>query len=706
MITFKSISMKNFMSYGNVPTVVFLDRPGTTLILGENLDNTTSGTGSNGVGKTTVINALAYALYDSPISKISKDNLINNVNGKNMEVIVNFEKDGTDYVVVRARKAGAEGNFTKLLINGVDKTNAGLSVNKEIEKILGIPFDLFVRIATFTADLVAFFDLPSRHATGTNQTDLIEELFNLKTLSEKAEVLKDRMGDTEQSMAANVAKIDALKTEHERHTARITNQQGRIDTWDVQRERDLKQFDTDLNKIKNIDIDDQRERNQKRTEVELQLREKRLKQQELKNEISKITLERDKSIHEVSVIRTNLKKIEGIDVEQQHALSIEANEFSGKLRDVQLKQQGIEKEIKTFAKDTKTVEQELSQLNDSKCPYCKQRYESESKIEELKAKQLTLEKSLEEKSASLATIDEEVDSLTKKVAEIRKQIVVTNFNELLAIKKEVSSYQSKLESLSTAIGDLDSRIQEKEADLSSVATAVTDLTKEFNSYVGLYTVAELLDIKSKIDMYTQKLLDLENATNPHVDALKELQAQELAPVDMSIVNELQNTIDHQKFLLKLLTKKDSFVRKALLNKSIPYLNQRLAYYLTELGLPHTVVFTEEMSAQISEFGKELDFGNLSKGQRARVNIALSFAFRDVYQSMSNQINICMLDEVLDHGLDGVGVQLAARMLKRKARDEKISMFIVSHREEIDSTFDRKMIVQMSNRFSYVKFEEG
>jgi DNA repair exonuclease SbcCD ATPase subunit len=156
-----------------------------------------------------------------------------------------------------------------------------------------------------------------------------------------------------------------------------------------------------------------------------------------------------------------------------------------------------------------------------------------------------------------------------------------------------------------------------------------------------------------------------------------------------------------KFLLKLLTRKDSFVRRVLLNKTLPFLNQRLQDYLTALGLPHQVQFTHEMTASITEFGRLMDFGNLSNGQRARVNLALSFAFRDVLQSMHQRINICLLDEVLDVGLDSVGVTAAARMIKHKARDEGLSLYIISHRDEIDSAFDRVLTVQKSDGFSRI-----
>ena len=190
--------------------------------------------------------------------------------------------------------------------------------------------------------------------------------------------------------------------------------------------------------------------------------------------------------------------------------------------------------------------------------------------------------------------------------------------------------------------------------------------------------------------------------NPHVDSLEELKAVKLEEIPYDELEKLNKHNIHEKFLLKLLTDKNSFVRKVLLNKNIPFLNTRVAHYLSQLGLPHTVEFSHAMTANISQFDRPMSFGQLSNGQRARINLALSFAFRDVLESMHEKINVCMLDEVLDVGLNSSGVAAAARMLKRKARDEGLSLFIITHRDEIDSAFDRVMTVQMSKGFSYIK----
>lgn len=537
---------------------------------------------------TVLLNALVYAVYDKPVSNISKDNLVNNINKKNMEVTVEFEKGENVYRVERARKmkAGASGNYVHLYENGKDITPDSVNnTNAKIERIIGIPYELFVRIVAFSATHVPFLDLPVRSHYAANQTDIIEELFDLKTLSEKANLLKDIIKDTEISLDTHLTRVDQLKKEHARHESQLESAQRRVENWKIQNGK------------------------------------------------------------EIADIQQKLKRQEEVDVEQQRLLHDELGDIDDQLREALEEQRSHERAIKEHAKTIAAKTKELEHLRDAKCPYCLQKYDNaEDKIRENEQEVTVAESEIAALEDKLGTVDQRVELLATKHKEVKSKIIV---------------------------GDLD----------------------------------DLLEIRSKFNHYQSRLQDLQNANNPFIEPLQELEAVELDPIDMSVINDLKDKVDHQKFLLKLLTKKDSFVRKALLNKNIPFLNQRLSHYLTELGLPHTVEFTHEMTASISQFGRPLDFGNLSNGQRARVNLALSFAFRDVLQSMHEHINVCMLDEVLDVGLDTVGVQNAARMLKRKARDEKISVYIISHRDEIDSAFDHKLTVQMSKGFSYIKYED-
>src|SRR5210317_1189398 len=119
MINIKNVTIKNFMSVGNVTQGVRFDEAGLTLVLGNNVD--LGGDGSrNGTGKTTIINALSYALYGNALTNIRKDNLINKTNNKGMLVTVDFEKDGVEYRIERGRKP----NIFKFYVDNID-TDSG-----------------------------------------------------------------------------------------------------------------------------------------------------------------------------------------------------------------------------------------------------------------------------------------------------------------------------------------------------------------------------------------------------------------------------------------------------------------------------------------------------------------------------------------------------------------------------------------------------
>src|SRR6056300_1374133 len=114
MFKIKTLTVKNFMSVGNQTQAVDFDKNLLTLVLGENLDLGGDDTGSrNGTGKTTIINALSYALYGNALTNIKRNNLINKTNSKGMLVTLNFEKDGNSYRIERGRSP----NVFKFYIN-------------------------------------------------------------------------------------------------------------------------------------------------------------------------------------------------------------------------------------------------------------------------------------------------------------------------------------------------------------------------------------------------------------------------------------------------------------------------------------------------------------------------------------------------------------------------------------------------------------
>jgi DNA repair exonuclease SbcCD ATPase subunit len=171
-------------------------------------------------------------------------------------------------------------------------------------------------------------------------------------------------------------------------------------------------------------------------------------------------------------------------------------------------------------------------------------------------------------------------------------------------------------------------------------------------------------------------------TDPYAEQITEMQQQALQEVTYDTLNDLTRLQEHQDFLLKLLTSKDSFIRKKIIEQNLSYLNARLTHYLDRVGLPHTVVFQNDLTVSIEELGRELDFDNLSRGERNRLILSMSWAFRDVFESLYQPINLLFIDEMIDNGLDTSGVENALALLKQMSRERHKSIWLVSHRDEL------------------------
>jgi DNA repair exonuclease SbcCD ATPase subunit len=171
-------------------------------------------------------------------------------------------------------------------------------------------------------------------------------------------------------------------------------------------------------------------------------------------------------------------------------------------------------------------------------------------------------------------------------------------------------------------------------------------------------------------------------TDPYAEQIEEMQQQALQEVTYDTLNELTRLQEHQDFLLKLLTSKDSFIRKKIIEQNLSYLNARLTHYLDRVGLPHTVIFQNDLTVSIEELGRELDFDNLSRGERNRLILSMSWAFRDVFESLYQPINLLFIDEMIDNGLDTQGVENALALLKHMSRERHKSIWLVSHRDEL------------------------
>lgn len=573
-IELQTISFRNFMSFGNDTTEISLATKGTTHIMGKNLDKG----GSSGSGKTSIINAICYALYDKTPSNIGKERLINTTNNsKNtlMEVVLEFTKDEVD--VYKIRRTRGETSSITIFKNDKDVTpDSVVNTNRFIEELVGISYELFNRVVLFSGNARPFLDLPVHE-----QRQLIEELLKITMLSTKALVLKDDIKVCEKDIEISAIQIKQQEAQNELHRKHVKESEVRLTKWEEQQSKSILALKNQLATIANIDWEDEEKNHGLATS--------------LRESIRQLVLEINPRVSEKSQ---------------------------------------LEKEISKLRK-------ELGHLEDDKCPYCLQKY---------------------------------ADAASKRTQ----------------IANNISTYTSTLGILAGEIVTFETEMKQLKNDLSLIE--------------GMLKHGDLsaaLKLRSNVESVKSNLERLENEVNPHIEAYESLLAEKEIKIDYDKLNELNKTLEHQKFLLKLLTDKNSFIRKRIISKTIPFLNKRISHYVGELGLPHSVSFLPDMSCEISEFGRGLDHGNLSAGEQKRLNLSLSLAFRDVLTHLHSPINTMFTDEIDGGSLGNEEMDLVIRLLKHKAWDEETCIFFISHRPEFEGRCDHAILVTKENGFSSV-----
>ena len=231
-------------------------------------------------------------------------------------------------------------------------------------------------------------------------------------------------------------------------------------------------------------------------------------------------------------------------------------------------------------------------------------------------------------------------------------------------------------------------------------TALKELGELGNMPTVIYdNLEQALNHKNTLSSLERDLEVKAAETNPYTEQIEELKKTAVQVIDYNNLNEMVRVKDHQEFLHKLLTNKDSFIRKRIIDQNLAYLNQRLTYYLDRIGLPHTVEFQNDLSVIITQLGQDLDFDNLSRGERNRLILSLSWAFRDVWENLYTSINLLFIDELVDSGMDASGVESSIAVLKKMTRERNKNVFLISHRDDLTSRVNHVLRVVKENGFT-------
>ncbi len=572
------------MSVGNQTQAVDFDKNHLTLVLGENLDLGGDDSGSrNGTGKTTIVNALSYALYGEALTKIKKENLINKINGKNLVVTCEFEINGRHYKIERGRRP----NFLKFYVDDTeikdtsdaddDAQGDSRETQKAIESLLGMSQTMFKHLVALNTYTEPFLSMRAN-----DQREVIEQLLGITLLSEKAELLKTQVKEVKDQIQAETFKIDSIRTSNEKVQQSIDSLTTKSKAWETKREQDCSGYQTAIAELRSVDIE---------------------------GEIEK------------------------------HARLKVYNELAARIASLNKQKATLETAVGQAEKTVKKYTKELEQLDNKTCPACEQELH-DHKHEEMK-------------NTAIKHLTDSIAYQDKVNGEL--QVVLTELREIGDINGRPSTYYESAE--------------------------------------------QAYNHRNNVESLEKALTDKRNEVNPYTEQIDELKKTAIQEITWDTVNELTSVKDHMEFLHKLLTNKDSFIRKKIIDQNLSYLNKRLSYYLAKAGLPHQVKFLNDLNVEITQLGQDLDFDNLSRGERNRLILSLSWAFRDVWESLYHPINLLFIDELIDAGMDSAGVEGALAILKKMARERDKNIYLISHKDELAGRVNSILRVIKENGFT-------
>lgn len=584
MFKVKTLTVKNFMSVGNVTQAVDFDRNDLTLVLGANLDLGGDDAGArNGTGKTTMVNALSYALYGLALTNIKRDNLINKTNGKGMLVTAEFDVGGQSFRIERGRRP----NLLKFYVDGQsqnkdehaedDAQGDSRETQNAIEKLLGMGHDMFKHVLALNTYTEPFLSMKAN-----DQREIIEQLLGITQLSAKAEKLKDLTKATKDAITEEDYRIKGVQEANKKIGEQIVSLEKRQKLWLAKRDEDITKLADALESLKDIDI-------------EAELENHRL----------------------LTYYYTDTKRR---DDAKKWLRSIE------------------ESEKKEDARRNK-IEQEIAALKSHKCYACG------GDLHDSKQETILADKQKQVQESTLQSLANQ-----------------SQLSDHLAVLKEIG-------------------------EIGTPPKVFYD------------TAEQALEHRNSMDKLTTQLESKLAEVDPYDEQIHEMRKTALEEISWDQMNALNRLKEHQDFLLKLLTNKDSFIRKTIIDQNLAYLNARLGYYLSQIGLPHSVKFQSDLSVQIEELGRELDFDNLSRGERNRLILSLSWSFRDVWEGLYQPINLLFIDEMIDSGMDTSGVENAMAILKKMSRERNKSIFLVSHKDELAGRVNNVLMVTKENGFT-------
>jgi DNA repair exonuclease SbcCD ATPase subunit len=567
MIIFKKLRYKNFLSSGNQFTEIDFQKHHTNLIIG-----------TNGAGKSTMLDALTFALFNKAFRKINKNQLINTTNEKDCVVEIEFLINNKNYLVRR----GIKPNIFDIEVNGnLLHKESDDRVNQKIleESILKVNYKSFTQIVILgSSTFVPFMQL-----TTANRREVIEDLLDIRIFSSMNSLLKEKIREQKDS-------IRSLELSKQNLKEKVQMQQDFIEELE-NRGKD---------KINN---------NQQK--------------------IMKLMKEVDSYSNQNSLIEEDIFRY---TKDQEEVVGVDE-----KLRKLNNLKGKISQKVSNITKDHKFFNE------NTVCPTCTQSIDERFRLDKIADAQ--------NKAKELQDGYKELENTIKLEEERERQFIALS-KEITKLNHEISQNNTRISLNQRQIRDLESEVQE-----------LTEQLKNRNTE------------HEKLEQFREKLqTTIEN------------------------LSENKEQILYYDFAHSLL--KDDGVKTKIIKKYLPFINQQVNRYLQMMDFYINFHLDSEFNESIqSPIHEDFSYSSFSEGEKARIDLSLIFAWREVARVKNSvNCNILLFDEVFDSSLDGFGADEFLKIIRYVIKDTNI--FVISHKSDLHDKFNNVIRFEKKNGFSY------
>ena len=569
MIIFKTIRWKNLLSTGNQYTEVDFTKNSTNLIVG-----------TNGAGKSTILDALCFSLFGKPFRKINKPQLVNTINEKDCRVEVEFSIGTTEWKVVRGIKPAVFEIYKNDAV--LDQSSAALDQQKWLEQnVLKMNYKSFTQIVILgSSTFVPFMQLSTSH-----RREVIEDLLDIKIFSSMNMIVKD--------------KIRQIRDE--------------VKTLDLKKESLMDKVQMQKDFIE--ELENRGKGNIKDKEVS----------------IRSLTEESGLLMNENSSLEEPLREY----IREQDKLV----GYADKLRKLGNLKGKISQKVSTITKEHKFFKE------NTVCPTCTQEIDEDFRINRINDAQ--------NKAKELQSGYKELEEAIKEEEERERQF--------LNLSKEISKLTNGISQNNIKISGCQRQIRNLESEIQTITNKLENRNTEHE----------------KLEQFRDNLQN----------TYEELSTK-------------KDSINYYDFTYSLL--KDGGVKSKIIKKYLPLINQQVNRYLQMMDFYINFEFDTEFNEYVrSPIHEDFSYASFSEGEKARIDLSLLFAWREVARlKNSTNCNILLFDEVFDGSLDGFGADEFIKIIRYVVKDTNI--FVISHKPDLQDKFDRTITFEKIKGFSRIK----